>query len=543
MKKLRFSLKALMGMAGAQGWRLAASCALGVLRIALSLAFVWICKSLVDIATGVSDAGLAAHIAIMAGLVLLQTAVGVAESWWSNYLILKTQNEMRADLFSHVMRTRWKGREAFHSADTINRLEEDVRVVTELVCTRMPELTVTLFQLVAASVFLFRLDSSLMWVLLILMPVAVVGSRLFFRQIRRLSSMIRAKDSDIQGLMQENLQQRMLVLTLGCTERVLERLGWLQEDLEDCTIRRLNYNAAARAFMRIGFIAGYTTAFLWGILGIRSGAVTFGMMTAFLQLVGQVQRPVAEIGRHIPAFIHGLTSVDRISELRGLDLEKENERHRMRGVPGIRIDDLSFTYPDSSEEVISHLSYDFKPGSVTVVTGLTGAGKSTLTRLILGLLKPTSGSIVLYDSFESAAAGADTRCNFMYVPQGNSLLSGSIRENLLLADPEADEERIRKALHTAAADFVFTLPDGMDTKCTEKGGGLSEGQAQRIAIARALLHEGGILILDEATSALDGGTEKTMLKRMNSSLGADMTVIWISHREAVSGIADGILEI
>lgn len=543
MRDFKTSLRCLIGMMRPHRWQIAASCAIGICRIALSLGFVWICKALVDIATGVSSADLRLHIAIMLGIILMQLVEGVTESWWNGYVTLKSQNKLRASIFDHVMKVQWKGREAFHSADMINRLEEDVRVVVELICTRVPDVIVTICQLIAASIFLFTLESSLLWVLLILMPVAVLGSKLFFKQIRKLTSMVRAKDSEIQGHMQENLQHRMLVLTLGCTERVLEKMGWLQEDLEDFTIKRLNYNAIARGFMRLGFLAGYAAAFLWGILGIKSGAVTFGMMTAFLQLVGQVQRPIAEIGRHIPAFIHALTSVDRISEMTDLPLEPEGEKKFLKGAPGIKIEGLTFIYADGTEEVLSDFSYDFKPGGITAIMGLTGAGKSTLTRLILGLLKPTSGQIRLYNDEESVPADVNTRCNFMYVPQGNSLMTGTIRDNLLLANPNATEQQMIDALHTAVADFVLTLPHGLDTICSEKGGGLSEGQAQRIAIARALLHEGGILILDEATSALDMETEKTLLERMNKSLDGERTILWITHREAVTSIATGILKI
>lgn len=543
MRALKSSIKCLVGMMYPHRWQIFASCAIGIVRIALSLGFVWICKALVDIATGVSSSDLELHIAIMIGIILMQVVVGVAESWWNGFISLKSQNKLRASIFSHVMKVQWKGREAFHSADMINRLEEDVRVVVELICTRVPDVIVTICQLIAASIFLFSLESSLLWVLLILMPVAVLGSKLFFKQIRKLTAMVRAKDSEIQGHMQENLQHRMLILTLGCTERVLDKMGWLQEDLEGFTVKRLDYNAIARGFMRMGFILGYAAAFLWGIFGIKSGTVTFGMMTAFLQLVGQVQRPIAEIGRHIPAFIHALTSVDRLSELTDLPLEVEEEDVLLKGAPGIKIDDLTFIYADGAEEVLSHFSYDFKPGGITAIMGLTGAGKSTLTRLILGLLKPTSGSISLYDKERSVPAGVNTRCNFMYVPQGNSLMTGTIRENLLLANPDATERQMRDALHTAVADFVLALPNGLDSICSEKGGGLSEGQAQRIAIARALLHEGGILILDEATSALDTETEKTLLERMNKSLDGERTILWITHREAVTSIATGILKI
>ena len=548
MKDFRTCMKGLVAMGRPLTGRILVSCIIGVVRIAASMGFVWVCKALVDIATGDLDAPLGLYVGIMVGIMLLQVLSAVAYSWWEGMIVTKTQNSFRASVFKDVLASEWHGREAFHSGDMVNRLEEDTRVVVDLLCTRVPDFIVTLVQLVAASGFLFVLEPKLLWVLLILMPVAAIGSKMFFKVIRRLTSLIRARESEIQGHMQENLQQRVLVKTLGCEDSVNGRLDGLQKDVLDNTIRRLNYNAGARAFLRVGFMAGYAAAFLWGVFGIKSGAVTFGMMTAFLQLVGQVQRPIADISRHIPAFIHSLTSVERLLELTEMPPEEKGEDILFDGAPGIKIDDVTFAYTDVPEgveplKVFEHFSYDFKPGTVTAVMGVTGVGKSTLTRLVLALLRPAAGSVTLYDAERSVPASPATRCNFRYVPQGNSLMSGTVRDNLLMANPLATEEELREALHLAVADFILDLPDGLDTMCSEKGSGLSEGQAQRVAIARALLHSGGVLILDESTSALDRDTEDELLRRLSKKLSGGKTILWITHRESVTSIADAVLKI
>jgi ABC-type multidrug transport system fused ATPase/permease subunit len=205
---------------------------------------------------------------------------------------------------------------------------------------------------------------------------------------------------------------------------------------------------------------------------------------------------------------------------------------------------MDFAYADRPEEkILSGFSHDFAPGTMTVIMGPTGAGKSTLSRLILGLLKPTAGSVTLYDAAGEHPAGPALRGNFRYVPQGNSLFSGTIRENLLLARADASEEELRDALHAAVADFVFDLPEGLDTPCGETGSGLSEGQSQRIAIARALLHPGGVLILDEATSALDADTEKELLNSLYSEYHSSKTILFISHRETITGYSDSVLKL
>lgn len=540
MQSLRSCLRGLRGMSGpSRSWALACSL-LGLVRIAASLSFVWVCKELVDVATGASTAPLAGRIAMMACIMAVQLASNVAYSYCEKYGILQTQNALRHRLFGEVLASEWSGRERFGSGDAVNRLEEDIRVVSELLCSHIPGATVTLCQLVAASAYLLLMAPGLLWVLLILMLVGIGGSRLFFLKLRSLTSDIRSLDSDIQQLIQENLQNRILALTLIGTARVLGTLGSLQSRLKTKTTERLNYNAVARGLMSLGFMGGYAAAFIWGILGIRSGAVSFGMMTAFLQLVGQVQRPVADLSRELPAFIHALTSIERLMELDSLPAEEDGPRWIADGAAGVRFSDVSFKYPDASgQEVLKAFSHDFRPGTLTAIAGPTGAGKSTLVKLILGLLKPESGTISIYDGKSSCPAGKSARGNFRYVPQGNSLMSGTIRSNLLLADRSATEESMRGALHIAAADFVFDLPLGLDSICGESGSGLSEGQCQRIAVARALLQQGSILLLDEATSSLDPATERLMLDNLREYMKRQgLTIIFISHREAVTAGAD-----
>lgn len=545
MKDFKTCVKGLWRISKPVLWRDLVTVLLGVVRVWASLAFVWICKCLVDIVTGVSDEPLTEHVWIMIGIMLAQLLCGLATNYWGSYNMVKTQNEMRLGFFSHVLGSRWNGRETFKSGDTVNRLEEDVRVLTELICSRIPDVVITVIQLVAASVYLLTMAPSLLWVLIILMVAAVVGSKMYFGKIRQLTALIRSEDSDVQQLIQENLQNRVLVLTLFGVGNVVSRLSGLQDLLKKNTVKRLNYNAIARGFMNLGFMGGYAAAFLWGVFGIKDGTVTYGMMTAFLQLVGQVQRPISDLGRQVPAFIKALTSVERLLELEDLQIERYRGDHMFLGAPGIRLSDVTFSYPSDSnrEAVLKGFSHDFKPGSLTVIAGPTGVGKSTLTRLMLGLLKPTSGTVQLYSGNKSRPADADTRCNFTYVPQGNSLLSGTIRENLLLANHEATDEEIERALRLAAAEFVLDLPDGLDTICGESGTGLSEGQSQRIAIARALLHPGGVMILDESTSALDMDTEERLLENIHKTFGGTKTIVFISHRPAAARVADDIVNL
>jgi len=524
-------------------WKVRLSELTGVVSVAASLCFVLESKRVVDIATGASDAPFRRHVCLLLSIMVLQIACNVFTKYWQGRNNVHTLNSTRADVFARVMKSVWSGKEKFHSGDTVNRLEDDIQEVSSFLSTNVPETVVTFMQFIAASVYFIVLSPHLAWILLLIMPTAVVASRLFFKKMRALTGEIRAADSLVQGHMQENIQHRVLVKTVGSVGEVLAKLGTLQKDVWTKTLTRLDYASISRAFMSTGFMTGYALVFLWGVCGLKDGTVTYGMMVAFLQLVGQVQRPVSTLANQIPAFIKALSSEERLLELMEQQQEEEGEDVRISLVPGIRMDRVSFSYEGYDKKILSDFSCDFKPGTFTAVIGSTGAGKSTLVKILLSLLPPDSGNVTLYGDGREVASSSMTRCNFMYVPQGNSLMSGTIRDNLLMANPDASDEEITEALHLAAADFVQNLSDGPETLCTEVGGGLSEGQAQRIAVARALLKKGGILILDEATSALDADTEMILLGNIATAFRSKKTIICITHRSGALKYADSVVEL
>lgn len=537
MASLRTCVRGLWKMFRPIRGKVLVSILTGMGWIATSLLFVMESKALIDIVTGSSEAPLGRHILYMVVVMAAQILIAVFDSWWTQYVTQKARNDIRLDIFSRVMHSSWSGKEQFLTGDAVNRLEEDTRVVAELLCEKVPGAVVTVVQLLSASVYLTTMAPNLLWVLVVLMVVGVVGSRMYYRKFRTLTSAIRKGDSDIQQHMQESLQHRVPVLTLGALGRVMRKMGLLQDELMGNVTSRLNYNALSRGFMGLGFRAGYAAAFFWGIFGIKAGTVTYGMMTAFLQLVGQVQRPIADLSRQIPAFIHALTSAERLLELEALPQEEEGEQILVGDAPAIEVRDVTFSYPGQNTPVLEKYGTTFAGGSFSAIAGPTGIGKSTLVRLILGLLTPQEGSITV----GGIPVGSRTRGNFTFVPQGNSLLSGTIRDNLHLADPDASEGKLREVLQVAQASFVLDLPDGLDTVCGETGSGLSEGQAQRIAVARALLGKGGVLILDESTSALDPATEKDLLDSLKRYCSNRKTIIFVSHRDAVLQVADSLM--
>ncbi|MBR6306879.1 MAG: ABC transporter ATP-binding protein [Bacteroidales bacterium] len=510
-------------------WQLSANVLLGTVNVALNMAFILVCKHMVDLATGVAEGSLLTW-AIWAGIIMLsRLAVSAINVRIENLVNSRMNFSIRAELYGNLMQAEWLGKEKRHSGDVINRLEQDVTKVTDVICTDVPQIFTTLVQMLAAVAVLCTMDWRLAVLLVLITPLFMLFSKLFFRKMRKMTLGIRESESKIQSHMQESLRHRVMIRSMEGESRMMDRLDSLQSVEYGQVVERTNFNVFARTMVSASFASGYLAAFLWGVFGIARRGMTFGVMTSFLQLVGQIQRPVVNLMHQIPSFIYATASIDRLMELEDTPKEEVQEPVKLEGPVGIRVQDLHYRYPDGDKDVLRGLSFDFPPLSRTAIVGETGAGKSTLIRIMMALLKPSAGEVVLYNKDREIPASGATRCNIVYVPQGNSLLSGTIRENLLMGNPRASDDDMWNALRTAAADFVESLED----VCGEGGTGLSEGQAQRIAIARGLLREGDVLLLDEFSSSLDPETEERLMKSLIEN-AAGKTLIFITHRERIS---------
>lgn len=520
----------------------------GTLDVAVGLAFVWFSKEIIDIATGVREGSLVTYGIVMAALMLVEIGVRALDSWIANTLSVRNRNRLRYRLFARLMQSEWRGLEQHHSGDVLNRLINDITTVSSLITETASALIITVVQLIASFFFLYYMDRTLALIIVCIMPLFLVFSRFYVRRMRGMTKDVRESDSRIHAVMQESLQNKLVIKTLEQDSKLLGKLDGLQGTLEQQVLRRTRFSIGSRAVVSAGFATGYLTAFLWGVFRIAAGSITFGVMTAFLQLVGRVQRPITDIARMIPGMVGAVTSGERLMELEELPLEQTTSPQMVDGTAGVRLEDVTFHYAEGDRDILKHFSADFPPHTATAILGETGAGKTTLIRLLLALVKPVEGRVVVYDEpaekgeSHEYAASPDTRCNFVYVPQGNTLFSGTIRDNLLLGDSASSDERMWAALDMACADFVRRLPQGLDTPCGEGGGGLSEGQAQRIAIARSLLRPGSILLLDESTSALDVETERELLRRITEG-EQGKTLIFITHRPSVTGYCDRIIRI
>lgn len=505
---------------------------LGCLSVALDFSFIAATKHTIDIATHRTDGSLVAAGIMLTGIMLGLLCTSFATRWVRAILGVKAQNHMQRNLFDRLLHSDWQATGTRHSGDILNRLERDVRDVVSAVTETFPSFISVCVRLCGAFLFMYMMDTALACLTIVLLPLFLLLSKLYIKRMRSLTRDIRQTDSRIQSILQETVQHRMVIQTLQRQDEMVDKLDGVQQHLRRQIRHRTKFASLSSSTLTLGFMGCYLITFLWGAARLHEGTITYGMMIAFIQLIGQIQSPFRDMARFIPVLVGAFTAGERLMEIEEIPMEEDTERHELAAVPGIRMHGVSYRYSSESRLVLNRLDFDFPPGSRTAIIGETGAGKTTLVRLMLSLIRPAEGKIELYDGQRSIPCSPGTRACFVYVPQGNTLLSGTIRENLLLGNPKADEAAMRQALTEACADFVFGLPRGLDTECSEHGGGLSEGQAQRIAIARALLCKGGILLLDEATSALDNETEGKLWHNISQHF-RDKTLIFVTHRTNV----------
>ena len=514
----------------------------GLLDVVVSLASVWAVQHAIDVASHVRPGSIFWAVALMGGLILCDFALNISAVWIRNLLGIKAQNRMQQRMLDRMLRSEWHGRERLHSGDVLNRLEFDVSNVVTFLTETIPSTLSTLALFVGAFCYLCSMDWRLALLIVFMIPLFVLVSKVYVRQMRKLTRQVRDSDSKVQSVLQETIQHRMLIKTLESDATMVSRLENTQRELRHKVVRRTAFSVFSNLVLNFGFALGYLVAFAWAALRMSRHTLTFGGMTAFLQLVNKIQSPARQLTKLVPAFVSVFTAAERLMELEEDPLEEQGDPILLPPPCGLRLNNVSYAYDAADGNVIEQLSFDFTPGSCTAVLGETGAGKTTLVRLLLALLHPQQGSIEIYDrQGRRMALSPLMRANFVYVPQGNTLMSGTIRDNLRLGRLSATDEEMHEALHQSCADFVFDLPDGLDTYCTEQGGGLSEGQAQRIAIARALLRNRSIMLFDEATSALDPETERKLLQNILTK--HDKTVIFITHRTAVIDYCDQTLTI
>ncbi len=540
MKYVRWFISSLSGIKLNTIVRIVA----GLLQTILGLLTVWLSKIFIDetIVNG-SDS----DVYIMVAKIFATTAGAILIRQTVFYLTVKAEtwqtNNIRQNIFTKLFYAPLYDGNTLHSGDVTSRLTKDIELVSKVSTDILPQLVIIGMQLLGAFLLMYYFDSRLACFLVLITPILAVAGKYISHRLKTLTLDIRNRESEVQMQVQESIEQNAVLRSLCCEPFMAEKLYDMHTDLQDKVMKRTRFTVIVRFLFGLTFGLGYLTAFVWGGLQLRTGDITFGTMTSFLQLVGLIQGPVVMLLNMLPQIIQSTASIDRLEQMDcDADVAKAND-FPLQDVPiGVDFKNVTFGYKDG-EDILKDFNFYFAPKSKTAIVGRTGIGKTTLFRLMLAFIKPTEGSVSVVDTNgNSYAADESMRPGFVFVPQGNTLISGTIRYNLLLAAPDANDAKLRSVLHTACADFVFDMPDGLDTVLSEKGGGLSEGQAQRIAIARGLLRPGQICLLDEISSALDEATEKELFKRLFASY-PDKTMIFITHRQEVVKMCDKVLDL
>ena len=541
MKYLRWIIHNMKGIR----WNTLIRIVVGITQVLLGLTMIWFSKQFIDVTirTG-SDKDVVVMVCLLVMLVVSSILLRQLYYYMTTKANTYQSNSIRLRVFSSLFR-RQLFEDQLHSGDVSSRLSKDIDTVADVTTSLLPQFVVTGVQLCGAFLLLYSMDSRLAIALLLITPLIVAFGKLFAHKLRHMTLDIRQQESTIQMQVQEGMEYNAVLRSLGSEQWVTGRLNDMQDQLMGRVLRRTRFTVVTRLLLAFTFSLGYLFAFVWGGLQLREGAITFGVMTSFLQLVGQIQHPILNLLNMMPQFFYATASIDRLEELscQASSSGVVSSESDWQPLLGVNVKDVTFGYAAGDGLVLHQFSHVFHPGSKTAIMGETGIGKTTLFRLMLAFIRPDAGEMTIFGADgKEKAIGENTRSNFVFVPQGNTLMSGTVRYNLQLARPEATDEELRQVLHVAMADFVYQLPQGIDTQLGERGIGLSEGQAQRIAIARGLLRPGSILLLDEISSSLDEQTERELFSRL-FDFCKEKTMIFITHRPAVSQLCNDVIRL
>ncbi len=506
----------------------------------LSVAFAFAVKMIIDGAVGGNKKEIIGGSIFIVSVVALQFLFRIIVNGLTEHIRGKLEMAYKSHVFSETLNKRYDKITLYHSGELLNRLSSDVSVVAEGVTSIIPSVVAAVVRLVCAVVALVMLD----WVFAA--AFAACGAMVFVTiamlrgKLKSLHKTAQETDGKVRSFMQESIENVLAVKVFSVNGKICDKSDELQRENFKVKMRRKNYSVTGNAVYNFIFSAGYLFALIYGAAKIYNDpAFTYGSLSAILQLVNNVQVPFASLSSVFPKYYSMVASAERLIEIENLENEPRaqsvNADEVYSGMSAIRARDLCFSY--GRTPVFENAELDINKGEFVVITGVSGIGKSTLLKLLLGVYEPSGGKIYIDCGKRTIAAGADVRPLYSYVPQGNMLFSGTLRDNVTFVNDKATEEEINRALEIACADsFVSELPNGLDTVVGENGTGLSEGQIQRVAIARAMLVGAHVLLLDEATSALDEETEERLLCNLKKL--KDVTLIIISHKKAAFSVCD-----
>ena len=510
----------------------------------VSLRFVSVSRDVINIATGEMKGKILSACIALVVLLLIRLITQIFTSYINVHASSKLEISLKRTIFKNLVNKDYLALSKYHSGELLNRLNNDVSVIVNGIITIIPAAALFLTSIIGGFIYLYTIERTLALIILAVGPLVFIGARIYSVKFKALHKQCQEANGKTQSFMLEMLQNLLVVKSFSNENTVLDHSEDLQRKSYKLRIKRTSVSVVSTIAMFIIFNAGYYFSLAYGAYKLSIGLLTFGDVTAILQLVNQIQTPFKSVSGLIPQAFSTLASAERLMELENLKDEEISgdllPSDIYNEATEIVFENVKFSYNEDSK--ISVMNFSFKIGEFTAIAGESGIGKSTAIKLMLGILTPTSGRIYIKAGSKEYELGKNTRSLFSYVPQGNLILSGTIRENISFANSSVtDKEIINSAKAAHLWDFIETLEDGLDTYIGEKGLGLSEGQAQRLSIARAILYNSPILLLDESTSALDSDTERELLKSLKDM--TDKTCIIVSHKQAALDICDNTVRI
>lgn len=513
-------------------------CLITVAATVASLCFTLATKGLVDGAVSSNSDELVKYAVMLVAIILTQHLLSNLRAWLRIHASAELQESLQGMLVKEILSKQYGGLKGYHSGELVNRVFSDMNVIKNGIMSILPSLIGIVVSFVGAAGILIAMD----WHFVILMLIGgVMGLALvilFRGPMKARHKRMQEAEGALHSSTQETFVNIKLIKSSLSEERSFRRIHTDQAHLSQEQVRQGMFSFRMNDCMGLVFDFSWLFCMLWGCMNIYRGVLTYGSLAAMLQLIGRIQGPIAN-SVSIASQLYGVSSsAERLLELTELPAEEESEV--LHSFDEIIMDDITFKYDDGIEEVLQHVNWTIHRGDFMALTGISGGGKTSLFQLLLGIYQPTKGQMLFKCGDEVVPASRGTRALFAYVPQGNTLFSGSLRDNLTMFTDEATDEEIRAAVDAACLTAVVE-DIGYDAVLGERGVGLSEGQAQRVAVARALLSKAPILLLDEATSALDEKTEAKLLQNISGM--RDKTCIIVTHRRAALDICDYTLHI